>query len=42
MDAARYQKLLESARKEVASRFGIYEQLAKLTMGNGKPAGQAE
>jgi pyruvate-ferredoxin/flavodoxin oxidoreductase len=41
-DAARYKTLLASAQKEVTSRFGIYEQLAKLSMGNGKPTGSAE
>ncbi len=39
---ARYKTLLAAAQKEVASRFALYEQMAKMTMGNGKPAGQAE
>ena len=39
---ARYQELLTSARKEVALRCGIYEQLAKLAMPNGKPTGSVE
>jgi pyruvate-ferredoxin/flavodoxin oxidoreductase len=41
-DPARYKTLLASAQKEVALRFGIYEQLAKLAMPGGKPAGPAE
>ena len=39
---ARYKELLTSARKEVALRCGIYEQLAKLAMPNGKPTGPVE
>jgi pyruvate-ferredoxin/flavodoxin oxidoreductase len=39
---ARYKTLLASAKAEVASRFALYEQMAKMTMGNGKTAGQAE
>jgi pyruvate-ferredoxin/flavodoxin oxidoreductase len=38
----RYKKLLEMEQHEVASRFSIYEQLAKLSVRNGqdKPAGK--
>ena len=39
---ARYEVLLASAQKEVALRTGIYEQLAKLAMPKGTPAGPAE
>ncbi|HEX7484789.1 MAG TPA: pyruvate:ferredoxin (flavodoxin) oxidoreductase [Vicinamibacterales bacterium] len=38
----RYLELLASAQKEVALRNGIYEQLAKLAVPNGKPAGSVE
>jgi len=38
----RYKELLASARREVALRTGIYEQLAKLVMPNDTPTGSAE
>ncbi len=38
----RYRHLLTLAQREVALRFGIYEQLAKLSVPNGKPGGPAE
>jgi pyruvate-ferredoxin/flavodoxin oxidoreductase len=38
----RYKELLAAAQKEVASRYVIYEQMAKMTMGNGKTTGAAE
>ena len=38
-DPERYKTLLAAAQKEVAFRFGIYEQLAKLAV-PGKPAGE--
>jgi pyruvate-ferredoxin/flavodoxin oxidoreductase len=39
---ARYKMLLASAQKEVASRAALYEQMAKMTVGDGKTTGQAE
>jgi pyruvate-ferredoxin/flavodoxin oxidoreductase len=38
----RYKMLLASAQQEVTSRFALYEQMAKMTMGNAKTTGQAE
>jgi len=38
-DPERYKTLLAAAQKEVAFRYGIYEQLAKLAV-PGKPAGE--
>ncbi len=38
-DPERYKILLAAAQKEVAFRFGVYEQLAKLAV-PGKPAGE--
>jgi len=37
---ARYKMLLASAQKEVASRASLYEQMAKMTMGNSKTAAE--
>ncbi len=39
---SRYQVLLAAAQREVTLRYGIYEQLAKLTIPTTKPAGSAE
>ncbi len=39
-DPERYKTLLAAAQKEVAFRYGVYEQLAKLTVPGSKPAGE--
>jgi pyruvate-ferredoxin/flavodoxin oxidoreductase len=41
-DPERYKVLLAAAQKEISLRYGIYEQLAKLTVPNAKPVREAE